>query len=185
MVVKMESSKRKRKQSNSAPSDDFTKQQVDQAIRTFLSQFTILIQVVTILVVANVTIVGYGISEKFGGALLIGSFIPLVIIYMMNGVSRYMIPIIFSAVNLEDQLAEGRKVLLISTFVSFAASAEYLAQLKKIADIRDNDKKMEELHKMKFPMFARRRFNLILMLISATELVIPFYLSTYQGWKLF
>ena len=181
----MESSKRKRQQFNPTEGDDFTKQQVNQAISTFLSQFTILIQVVTILFVANITIVGYAISAKLGGALIVGSFIPLVIIYMMNGLSRYMIPIIFSAVNLEDQLSKDRKLLLFSTFVSFAASPEYLAQLKKIADIRDNHKKMEELHKMKFPMFARPRFNLMLMLVSAVELVIPFYLSTYHSWKLF
>jgi hypothetical protein len=181
----MESPKRKRKQSNPDPGDDFTKQQVDQAIRTFLAQFTILIQVVTILVVANVTIVGYAISERFGGALLIGSFIPLTIIYMMNGVSRYMIPVIFSAVNLEDQLAQEKKALFFSTFVSFAASPEYLEQLKKTAEIKDGNTKMEELRKLRFPMFRRRRFNLILMLVSSVQLVMPFYLNSYHGWRLF
>ena len=164
---------------------DFIKQQIDQAVKTFLAQFAILVQVLTILAVANVTIIGYAINEKFSGALFIGGFIPLSMMYVLYGGSKFMVPIIYSAAMLENKLGAENKSLLISTFVGYMVSPEYLSQLTKIDEIKDDEERISSLHNIGFPIFRRRRFNAILIFSSIVQFTSPFLMSYYFGWKLF
>jgi hypothetical protein len=55
----------------------FLRQQLDQAIQTYRSALTVLVQIMTVLIVANVTVWGYAINYKIAGMIFIGAVFPL------------------------------------------------------------------------------------------------------------
>ena len=181
----METRGKKHQETDSDTDVDFTKQQLDQAIRAGLAQITLLIQILTILAIANVTIVGYAISQKFGGALFIGGLIPIAAMYILYRGAKFIAPVVYSAAILEDKLGKDKKGLLVSTFIEYAISPEYLLELKNIVNMVDSKERISKLQRISLPIFRSIRFNAILVFISCVQFISPFYLNSYYGWKLF
>lgn len=181
----METRRKKHQKIDSETDANFTKQQLEQAIRAGLEQITLLIQILTVLAVANVTIVGYAIDKKSGGILFVGGFIPIAAMYILYRGAKFIVPIVYSAAILEDKLGMDKKGLLVSTFIEYAISPEYLLELKDVVNIVDSKERISELQRISSPRIRSRRFNVILGFISCVQFVSPFYLSFYYGWKLF
>jgi hypothetical protein len=171
------------------PSDsaarDFLKQELAQAINAGLDQIKLLIQILTVLAVANVSIIGYAISKTSGGALFIGGFIPLAVMYILYRGAKFIVPVVYSATILEEKLGKDQNGLLVSTFIEYAISPEYLLELRNIATIADSKERISKLQKSSLPIFRSIRFNLILGLISAIQFILPFFLNGHNKWKFF
>ena len=108
--------KQKEAPNNSHLSDDtsFAIMQVKEAIETYRSQFSLLIQILTVFVVADVTIIGYGVSNQIAGMGVVGAFIPLMMMFVISGAGRFMLPVIFTAVSIERKFAKQNDRLTIN-----------------------------------------------------------------------
>jgi len=163
----------------------FIEKQIDRATSTFMDQFKLVIQIVTALVVANITILGYAIGTKTAGMIYAGALVPITIIYVLYVASQFMTPIIYTAVNLENKYSQKKNDFLISTFLSYVLSRDYLNSLNKISTIENPDERFRKLRKLGFPIFNRRSFQIALLILSLEELVLPFLLHYYFGWQYF
>jgi len=179
------SSRTTRKTSQVVDKIGFIEKQLDLAISTFIDQFKLIIQIVTALVVANITILGYAISTKTAGMMFVGALIPVMISYVLYMASQFMTPIIYTASNLENKYNTRENDFLISTFLSHVISIDYLKALNKIGAIEDPDERFKKLRKLGLPIFNRRSFQIALIILSIEELLLPYVLHTYFGWQYF
>jgi hypothetical protein len=124
---------------------EFIGLQIEQVMETYRTQISLLIQIMIILVIADVTVVGYSISTQISGILLIGSLFPIMMHYTIYTIHRKMLPPLYTAVSLEHRYGGSDVDWLASTFMSTTISAEYVATLKTISSIQDPIKRIERL----------------------------------------
>lgn len=169
---------------------DFIKSQTEQAITTYGNQINLFVQVITILTLANVTVVGYAISEKIAGIIGIGSFFPLMIIGTAMLANEITLPIIYTAVSLEQKYGSEEMDWVASTFVSTIFSIEYLQKFKEISKISDPSERIRQLKLVKIPIFQkdkgimRRSSGIAFILFFAVQFILPFILHFWFGWRL-
>ena len=121
--------KSKKKATKSMPKPDlrmseFAAKELELAIGTFREQFSLLIQIATVLVIANVTVGGYAISEKIAGLLFFTALFPFSILFVSSGIRRYMLPIVYTAVAIEHKYGQDEIDWLASTFGKFVLSRQ-------------------------------------------------------------
>ena len=108
---------------------DFWKTQIEQAFETYRTLFSILVQAIAILGVANITLLGYAVSEKLAGVLLAGAIFPIAIWLTARSVAQTMLPTIYALVNLERCYGGEDFDWVASTFVSYRMSRKDLKEL--------------------------------------------------------
>lgn len=170
----------------SEPEVEFVRLQLEQALETYRTQFSLMIQVATVLVIADVTIVGYAISARIAGILLIGAIFPTIILGIMHSAGKWMLPIIYNAVSLESKYGGANIDWLASTLLSTIVSTEYVDRLRSISSIRNADERIAQLRRVPEPLLGiRSKTRLTLILIAIGQVIAPAILSLVFGWRLF
>jgi hypothetical protein len=179
--------KRKETTINSQPLDDtaFATMQVKEAIETFRSQFGLLIQILTALVIADVTIIGYAVSNKIAGMGVVGAFMPLAMMLVISGAGRLMLPVIFTAISIEKKFANQNGSWLMSTLYSTFASADFTQRLEAISKIENPEERMKSLLSLRLNKTDRILYRLILILLALLQLAAAFLLNSVYGWRFF
>lgn len=163
--------------------DEFIKLQYQQSFETYRAQFALALQLMTVFVVADITIIGYAISSQISGIFLIGSICPLAILSIAEGSYRYMQPIIYVALLLEDRYSGDEQDGLIATFLSRTTSIEYVSKLRSIISHKNAEERMSKLYRLRGSMFASRRFTTLLLLITLGHIIIVIILSYAFQWR--
>lgn len=166
---------------------EFLRQQLDQAIQSYRSALTVLVQIMTVLIVANVTIWGYAINYKTAGLIFIGAIFPLLTIYLFSLVGRLLSPIVFTAYHAEKQLGRASDTALMRLGISVLSGEKFISQLEKISQAAGRTEQLAELRKLKFTILGQRQgiVNAILLAISILQLIAPLLLSYFIGWPIF
>lgn len=165
--------------------DEFAKLQFEQAVETFRTQFSLFIQITTLIGLADVTIIGYAISGQISGILLVGSLFPLAIIYVRKRVYNLMVPVAYVAVCLEQKYGDKNIDWLATTFALHAGtSGLHIKDLMDIVDIADKNERIKKLRNFKIT-FRKSYTHLGLILITLAQLIIPIILSFVFNWRLF
>lgn len=163
----------------------FVKSQLEQAFETFRVQFSLLTQVASVLVLADVTVIGYAISTKNAGILLIGALFPIIIRRVAQFASKLMLPVIYSAVSLETKYGGAGEDWLASTFLG-VLSIEYIEELKSISTIQDTHQRMAKLRLSPLILFGKgSKTRLILLLVTLSQIIAPVVLFLFFNWQLF
>jgi hypothetical protein len=171
---------------NPAPTTfpEFSKAQLQQAIETYRTQLTLMVQIQSVLVAGNATVIGLAISSKNAGVFLLGAFFPALIAYMGRGILRLTIPIISTAVSIEDRFGQHDSDTVIKTFLAYAVSPEYVQEVVKTTRTEaDWSKRMEHLRLLPLPLLGVTRW--ILLLAFLFQICMPFALTRIFGWKWF
>ncbi len=166
---------------------DFVRMQIEQAIATYQAIWASLIQIITVLVIANATILGYAITTRIAGIMLLGSFFPIMIVAVQLMSNRRALPVIYTAISLEQKFGMANTDWLGSTFISVTMSPEYFERLKSIATIDDPKKRIQELNHAPIPLFKGFYSYLLpigVALVSLFQLIAPFFLLRL-GWRMF
>ena len=169
---------------------DFIKSQIEQAITTYGNQIGLFVQVITILALANITLVGYAISEKIAGIIGAASLFPLFIIGTAKVTNEITLPIIYTAASLEQKYGSKEMDWIASTFVSTVFSTEYLQRFREISMIADQNERIRMLNLVKLPLFQkdrgvmRRRSGITFILLFVAQCILPFILHFWFGWRL-
>jgi len=174
-----------RKSLNIDDVENLVQVQLKEGIETLRSGFKLLIEIMTIFVVANVSILGYAISQTISGIILIGALCPLAIIFIIYGASKFMLPIVYTIVSIEEMYEAHGLDLLGSTFLSVTISSDFIDQLRKIRLIKNNDSRMMALRNLRFRLVDRKSFRIILYVISLSEIICAILLKNCFYWPLF
>lgn len=166
---------------------DFIKLQIDQAIKTLRTQLSLGTQIATLLIIADVSIVGYAINNKIAGILFIGALFPIMFWIIYYRLKRLMLPVIYTAVTLENKYGGDDSDWLVSTFVSTIISVEYIESLKEISKIQDPVERIESLKKLGLPKFfgATKVFTTIFFIVLFLQLLLPIILYRIFEWRFF
>lgn len=183
----MDQSSEPRPNPQSADDLEFIRVQYTQAVESYRAQFTLLVQIATVLTVANATVVGYALSTQIAGILFIGFFFPLIILYVTYFVLRMTLPILYTAVYLEQGYLGIERDWLVSTFLSTTISHEFVSELRSISSLQDLQEKYHRINKMPLPLPGRGpsilRVGLVLLALS--QAIAPLILCSVFGWRLF
>jgi hypothetical protein len=166
---------------------EFARLQYEQAIETVRSLLTLLIQIITVLVVADATVVGYAVTTQISGILFIGALFPLMVVYVMYLMFRLIAPVMYTAVNTEHRYPELHSHWLVSTLLSVFLSTTYVTKLQKIGSIQEPAERIEQLRKVPSPFMGsgRKITRMVLVLVALGQAVAPAILTPLFHWRLF
>lgn len=163
------------------------KLQLEESISTYRTGLTVLVQITTVLIVANVTVLGYALSQRSAGILLIGACFPLLIVFLLKMVGKLFIPAIFTAYCAEEQLGEQARVSLITTGLFVICSDDFMNRLAHIAATENPGSRVQALRSLEFSILgSRERMNLVvLFMFSALQIVAAAAFMRFFSWKFF
>lgn len=170
-----------------ADKPEFVKTQLEQAFETFRSQFSLLVQIITILVLGDVTIIGYAISAQIAGIVLLGTIFPFMILYILYRMNKLAIPVIYTAVGIENKYGGDDTDWLASTYAATIITAEFVSKLKAISSIQNAAERTKQLRELKSPLIGGSKglTRIALVLLAIGQIVAPAILYLYFNWRLF
>jgi hypothetical protein len=171
---------------SSSADAEFVRMQIEQSVETYRTQFSLLIQAITVLVLGNVTVAGYALSTQRASILFIGSLFPMMILYVMYRINKLMIPIVYTAVSLEQKYGAARTDWLASTFLATAVSADGVSILREISAEQDYTLRIGRLRTVRMPLMGSGKglTRAALALASVGQLVAPIVLNLVFRWPL-
>jgi hypothetical protein len=171
---------------DAGPASDITKAQLQQSIDTYRVQLSLLVQICTVFVVADATIVGYGIQQRFGAALWVGLIFPASMLMVIRVIVRLTVPVLATAVSIEMKYADSEIGGLMSTFVGVAVSQSFVDQLRACLMLNSEAERNQALSKLARPYLFNggRPVRFALMLIMIGQTIAPFLLWHFAGWSL-
>jgi hypothetical protein len=163
---------------------EFALMQYEQLIDSFQAQLKLLVQIIAALVIANVTVVGYAFTEKIASILLISALFPITIYFLMVYIYRLALPLMYSAVSIESQYGNSQIDWLMSSFVGFTNSFEYLKQLNEISVLTDPKERITRLHNITSPWIGSGKGfgRLALLLAAVCQIALSIALGIFAGW---
>lgn len=176
------------KRSPTKKGNEFENLQLAQAMETYRAQLSLLVSIITVLVVANATVVGYAISTQIASIIFIGPLFPIGVLVVTRIIFALSLPVIYTAINIESKHESAVEVdWLASTFISVVVAPDYYDRLVKICSIGNRDKRIEELRRMPVPSFkgnGGRFVKIVLFIVIIGQIILPIVLSAYFGWRL-
>lgn len=168
-----------------APSE-FARAQLQQAVETYRVQLSLLVQICTVFVVADAATVGYGLQQKFAGALWVGLVFPVAMLMVLRLIIQLTIPVLATAVSIETKYKETDLGGLISTFVAVTISHEFLEQLRSAGMLNTEPGRAKALANLRKPYLfvGGRSLKRLLLLIIIGQAVVPILLWQFAGWSL-
>ena len=175
-----------KKSSKKAPPEGFINLQYSQALEMYYKQISLFVQIVTFLVIGDITLVGYAFSNKSAGILLVGALFPIIILYLFRRFRKLALPALYTAVNLEQKYAGLGFDWLASNFISLAISHEALLSLQKICSEESDVTKRKMLMDENIPSLGRDKGLSRIALVFAIlgHILAPIILIEFFQWQL-
>ncbi len=166
---------------------DFIRMQFEKAIDTYQKQSALFVQITTVLVVANVTLLGFAFTNKSAGVFLAGALFPPMVLYLMSRFRKIILPYLYVAVSIEQKYGGSETDWMASTYLATNVSLESLQVFKKISNENNYEIKIERLKKNSIPLLGRgkglSRATLIMAFLG--QVTAPFILAYFFNWQLF
>jgi hypothetical protein len=165
----------------------FITAQLEQTSESYRQIITLTSQIITVLLVANVTLVGYAMSQQIAGILLITPIFPLGIIATVLINARSAVPLVYTFVNLERKYGRGQADWLGKSFFSFITSERYVEKLLEIGSLPDWQERLARLRKSPLPIVGSGRGlgRASVALIALAQVVAAFVLWYFFDWRMF
>jgi hypothetical protein len=165
----------------------FITSQLQQTNESYRMVITLVTQIMTVLVLGNITLVGYAISQHIAGILLIGPIFPIGIIATALITGRVVLPIIYTYVNLERKYANNTADWLGRTFFSFLVNPKFVERLFEIGSLPDWSERMNLLRKLPVVIVGTGKgiIRACLALVALAQVGAAFVLWGYFGWRMF
>jgi len=159
--------------------------QYEQAMETFRHGVTSLAQLVTVFVLADITLIGFAIDNQIAGIIFLGVLFPLFIINSASVVGKLLTPTIFTAYCIEQKC--GEKICgLMHSGLRVNLSSEVANKLEAISDMTNADDQAGQLRQINISMFGRRKnlVNTLLILSALIHVITPLLLTSCFSWRL-
>ena len=165
---------------NQSLATEYLKVELEQALETYRTEFSLLTRALGVLLLANITLVAYAIANRVSGAFIVGLLILPFAAFCLDRATHYMLPVLAVAVWLEQRYMPNGTPGLASTFLQYL-SPEMLFDLKGLA--RDSDVNPAELATLRIRGF--RKAKLILLAAQIGQTAAFLYLPLCCGWRYF
>src|SRR5258708_6442225 len=129
-------------------------QQLSESYRVVITQT---VQIMTVLVLANVTLAGYAIGNHIAGILLIGPLFPIGMVGVVLINARLALPLIYAFINLERKYGHDQADWLGKTFFSFIINPRFVQRALEIGDMPEWSERFSQLRKMPIPIAGTGR----------------------------
>jgi hypothetical protein len=160
--------------------------QYEQAMETFRHGVTSLAQLVTVFVLADLTLLGFAIDNQIAGIIFLGALFPIFIMNSASVVGKLLAPTVFTAYCIEQKCGEAISGLM-HTGLRVNLSREVANQLAAISAIENIDEQAAQLRRLDISMFGRRKnlVNFLLILVALIHVLAPLLLiSNRFAWRL-
>ena len=97
------------------PDTETLRIELQEAIITFRAQITLLVQIAGVLATADALLLGYGFAQRQSAIFLVAGLLPVVLLVVGLEFARYVAPIIYVAMRIEQELGL-RATSLVSLF---------------------------------------------------------------------
>ena len=169
---------------------EFVRIQYNQAFEVFKMQINIFIQVATILVIANVSLIGYAMNQQIAGIVAIGMFFPMVILITISLVNKTLIPVMFTIIRIERTFGKNSFGWFGTTYFAHVISEEFVNQLNKIIKNKSANIQLHELKKIKKSPVSNivgvtNFIQLLLVIIAIGQVVAAGILVFFFQWRIF
>jgi hypothetical protein len=165
---------------------EISKVQLQQCVETYRVQMSLLVQICTVFILADATMVGYALQQQLAGALLVGIVFPLAMLVVMRVVVRMTIPVLAAAIAIETKYKDSDAPGFVSTFVSTAISFALLEQIRAAVVLSTEQARARALADLSRPysFSGSRLIKHALMLIIVAQAIVPILLWHFAGWSL-
>jgi len=164
---------------------EFLTVQYEQAMETFRHGVTSLAQLVTVFVLADITLIGFAIDNQIADIIFLGALFPIFIMNSANVVGKLLAPTIFTAYCIEQKC--GAEISgLMHTGLRVNLSPEIAQKLETISAMTNIDDQAGQLRKIDISMFGRRKtlVNILLILVALIHIIAPLLFTSCFSWKL-
>ena len=165
---------------------EFIIAQFEQSIDSFRNGFISLAQLITVFVLADVTLAGYAITEKISGIIFVGIVFPFATMHSAKVVSKLLIPPIFTAYRIEQKYGGKENIWLMSSGIRINLRNYVASKLNDICSIDDVEEQTKQLQQLTLPLFGpiTNLVNAFLFTIAIAHIVVPLLLTYFFGWRL-
>ena len=98
-------------------SSELIKIQYQEGVSTYRTQISLLIQIMTVLVVGDITIIGFAFENKSASLLIIGAIFPATLLIIIKVIKRLMIPIIETCYRIENEYLTKETPRLATSYI--------------------------------------------------------------------
>lgn len=164
---------------------DFLIVQYEQAMETFRHGVTSLAQLVTVFVLADLTLLGFAIDNQIAGIIFLGALFPIFIMNSASVVGKLLAPTVFTAYCIEQKCGEEISGLM-HTGLRVNLSPEVAQKLEAVRAMTSVEAQASQLRKIDISMFGRRKniVNFLLILVALIHVMAPVLLTSRFSWRL-
>ena len=158
-----------------------------QAMEMYRSISSWTIQSLTVLVVANVTLLGFAFERKSAGIMFLTGFLPVLAFYVIHRYMRGLVPVMYMVLNLE-KWRNPHVDLFATSLLGMDLSDSSIKKLLDIADEEDFGKRMDRLAKLHVDHDRRptRGFSRGISIVAAIlQFAGAIVLNWYFNWSWF
>jgi hypothetical protein len=164
---------------------EIAKLQLQQSLETYRAQISLLVQICTVLVVADATTVGIAVQQQLAGIIWVGVIFPITIYLIIRTVFRLTLPILATAISIEGEYRDPAIPGLMSTFAALAISPTFFERIKSVTAIKSEAARLKALADLQRPSFGGiSHTKWLLIVIIVGQLAAPFLLYHYAHWRL-
>jgi len=165
----------------------FVVAQLQQMSESYRVVMTLAVQIITVLVLANVTLVGFAMGRNIAGILLIGPIFPLGIIMTVYIAGRIGLPLIYTYVNLERKYGHDQADWLGRSFFSIMISPRWVERALEIGELPDWSERFAEMRRLPMPVVGTGKgiIRACLVLVALAQIAAAFVLWAFFGWDMF
>jgi hypothetical protein len=161
--------------------------QLQQMSESYRLVITLTVQIITVLVLANVTLVGYAMGRSLAGILLIGPIFPLGIITTVYVAGRMGLPLIYTYINLERKYGHDQADWLGRSFFSVFINHRWVERALKIGELPDWSQRFAEMRRLPLPVVGTGKgiIRACLGLVALGQVAAAFILWGFFDWDMF
>ena len=164
---------------------EITKLELQQSIETYRVQMSLLVQICTVLVVADATTVGYAIQQKLAGIIWVGIVFPVTMFLVIRVIFRLTLPVLATAIAIESKYRDPEVAGLLSNFVSTSISPTFLPRLREASLIESESERIKAIRALRRPAFSGASpTKWMLVAIILGQLITPLLLEHFADWTL-
>jgi len=166
--------------------EDLIALEVKEVFETMRHFYGLLVQALSILAVANITVIGYAITTQTAGILFVGAFIVLFTLGVMIGFDALVLaPVWYRAITLKQRLG-GDVLGFFPLFLAAYYRDSLPNELAELSKMSDSKTMIHKLHRLFAPSPRRfsKRISILLTVAAVQLLVIPVLVNLFN-WKMF
>lgn len=160
-------------------SNSIIEKEIIEALSTYRTQYTLMTQIVTVIILANVSIIGFALTSNKYELLYLSAFFPILILFVRAKSEQLMLPVVYVAFQLEQSLRTD-KDLLATTFLAttYSTSFKDFEKINKLTSKNDRMKALQKLISSQYFMLFRQS-NLLVTVLCICATIFQLFLKCY------